>query len=88
MNQEFIISISTAIIAPILAYLKVREERNATKEKRDTSMALVQQDIKRLKQEVRGIDELKHAINSINQSLVRIETILEIYAKKLEQKEC
>ncbi len=88
MNQEFIISISTAIIAPILVYLKVRDERNATKEKRDTDMALVQQDIKRLKQEVRGIDELKHAINSINQSLVRIETILEIYAKKLEQKEC
>ena len=88
MNQEFIISIGTAIIAPILAYLKVRDERNATKEKRDTDMALVQQDIKRLKQEVRGIDELKHAINSINQSLVRIETILEIYAQKLEQKEC
>lgn len=88
MNQEFIISIGTAIIAPILAYLKVRDERNATKEKRDTELALVQQDIKRLKQEVRGIDELKHAINSINQSLVRIETILEIYAKKLEQKEC
>lgn len=88
MNQEFIISIGTAIIAPILAYLKVRDERNATKEKRDTDMALVQQDIKRLKQEVRAIDELKHAINSINQSLVRIETILEIYAKKLEQKEC
>lgn len=88
MNQEFIISFSTAIIAPILAYLKVRDERNTTKEKRDTSMALVQQDIKRLKQEVRGIDELKLSINSINQSLVRIETILEIYAKKLEQKEC
>lgn len=88
MNEEFIISIGTAIIAPILAYLKVREERNATKEKRDTTMALVQQDIKRLKQEVRGIDELKLSINSINQSLVRIETILEIYAKKLEQKEC
>jgi Tfp pilus assembly protein PilN len=88
MNQEFIISIGTAIIAPILAYLKVRDERNATKEKRDTELALVQQDIKQLKQEVRGIDELKHAINSINQSLVRIETILEIYAKKLEQKEC
>ena len=88
MNQEFVISIGTAIIAPILAYLKVRDERNATKEKRDTELALVQQDIKRLKQEVRGIDELKHAINSINQSLVRIETILEIYAKKLEQKEC
>lgn len=88
MNQEFVISIATAIIAPILAYLKVRDERNATKEKRDTDLALVQQDIKRLKQEVRGIDELKHAINSINQSLVRIETILEIYAKKLEQKEC
>ena len=88
MNQEFIISIGTAIIAPILTYLKVRDERNATKEKRDTELALVQQDIKRLKQEVRGIDELKHAINSINQSLVRIETILEIYAKKLEQKEC
>ena len=88
MNQEFIISIGTAIIAPILAYLKVRDERNATKEKRDTDMALVQQDIKRLKQEVRAIDELKHAINSINQSLVRIETILEIYAQKLEQKEC
>ena len=88
MNQEFIISIGTAIIAPILAYLKVRDERNATKEKRDTDMALVQQDIRRLKQEVGGIDELKRAINSINQSLVRIETILEIYAKKLEQKEC
>lgn len=88
MNQEFIISIGTAIIAPVLAYLKVRDERNATKEKRDTDMALVQQDIKRLKQEVRGIDELKLSINSINQSLVRIETILEIYAKKLEQKEC
>ncbi len=88
MHQEFIISISTAIIAPILAYLKVREERNATKEKRDTDMALVQQDIKRLKQEVRSIDELKLSINSINQSLVRIETILEIYAKKREQKEC
>ena len=88
MNQEFIISIGTAIIAPIFAYLKVRDERNATKEKRDTELALVQQDIKRLKQEVRAIDELKHAINSINQSLVRIETILEIYAKKMEQKEC
>ena len=88
MNQEFIISISTAIVAPVLAYLKVRDERNATKEKRDTDMALVQHEIKRLKQEVRGIDELKLSINSINQSLVRIETILEIYAKKLEQKEC
>jgi Tfp pilus assembly protein PilN len=88
MNQEFIISFGAAIIAPILAYLKVRDERNATKEKRDTDMALVQQDIKQLKQEVRGIDELKHAINSINQSLVRIETILEFYAKKLEKKEC
>lgn len=70
-----------SIITPIITYLKIRDERYKTGEKRDTQLALLEQKVSNAESKLLSIDQMKESINRINVTLSKIETILEIYIK-------
>ena len=86
MDNQTIAAIGTAIVGPIIAYLKLRDERAKTSEKRDADTALINKRVTDLEKKVDSIDELKKSIEKINVTLAKIETILELYMKKVENK--
>jgi crotonobetainyl-CoA:carnitine CoA-transferase CaiB-like acyl-CoA transferase len=81
MSTELIIAISTGIVGPILAYLKVREERLKTSDKREAQFAMLDKRITDAESKIDDLQELKESIGKINITLSRIETILEMYMK-------
>ena len=85
MSTELIAAISTGIIGPLIAYLKVRDERVKTGEKRDTESALLNKRVIDLETKVDTIEDLKKSIDRINITLAKIETILEMYMKKFDK---
>ena len=94
MTTTEIATLSTAIIAPILSYLKVREDRIRTADKRDAEIRLLndrydmqQVTICELQKKVLGIDEMKESIHEINICLTKIQTLLEVYMKKQDSKD-
>lgn len=84
-ETQVIAAIGTAIVAPIIAYLKVRDERQKTGDKRDTQIALIDKRISDCEKKMSGIDDLKDAVAKINNSLTKIETILELYINKINK---
>jgi hypothetical protein len=81
MNTEFIVALSTGIVGPILAYMKVREDRVKTFDKREAQFAMLDKRISDAECKITDLQELKESIGKINVTLSRIETILEIYMK-------
>lgn len=77
--------IATSIVGPILTYLKIRDERRATSEKRDTDFALIFKRLNDCEDKLDEVGELKDSINKINNSLTRIETILELYIQSCKK---
>lgn len=78
---ETITAIGAAIIGPIIAYLKVKDERGKTSTERETQFALVEKRLTDCEAKLTDLCEMKKAIDRINISLARIETILELYLK-------
>ena len=81
LTTETITAIGAAIIGPVLAYLKVREERGKTGVARDTQNALLEKRLADCEAKITDLCEMKKSIERINISLARIETILELYLK-------
>ena len=86
VDSTLIAAFSTAILAPVLGYLKVREERLKTAEKRDAQNMLLEKRLQDVEKKCDGIEELKESINTINLTLTKIQTILEMYIKQHENK--
>lgn len=82
MDPQIIAAIGTAIIAPIIAYLKIRDERNSTSDKRETQFALLTKRLDDAEAKLDAVEHLKDAINRIDKALTKIETILEMYMKQ------
>ena len=82
MDPQIIAAIGTAIIAPIAAYLKIRDERNSTSDKRETQFALLAKRLDDAEAKLDAVEHLKDAINRIDKALTKIETILEMYMKQ------
>lgn len=80
-DNTLITKFGISIITPIIAYLKIRDERSKTGEKRDTQIALIEQKLTNAENKLLSIDQMKESINRINVTLSKIETILEIYIK-------
>lgn len=81
ITPELITTIGTAIVGPILAYLKISTDRKKTGNKRDTQIALLEQRVKECEKNGDTIDELKQAINKIEVSLAKIESLIELFIK-------
>ena len=86
MDPQIIAAIGTAIIAPIIAYLKIRDERNSTSDKRETQFALLNKRLEDAEDKLDAVEHLKEAINRIDKALTNIETILEMYMKHKNEK--
>ena len=82
ISVEVIGAIGTAIIAPIVAVLKVNSDTNKRKNNRDTQLALIEKEITDLKKKTDGIDELKEAIHKIEIALSNIQQLIEIFVKE------
>ena len=82
LTPELITAIGTAIIVPIITLMKTSSDTNKRKEKRDVQVALMEKRIADVEIKCDGIEELKNSINSINLSLAKIQTILELYLNK------
>ena len=80
-TTETVTALSAAIVGPILAYLKVRDERGKTSIERDTQNALIEKRLTDCEAKITDLCEMKKSIERINVSLARIETILELYLK-------
>lgn len=85
ITPELIAAFGTAVVAPILAVIKVNADAGKRKDKRDTQIALIEKRIEDCEKKVDSIDELKDAINAINLSLAKIQTLIEIYIAKVEK---
>lgn len=81
IDNTVIATFGTAIVTPILTYLKISSDRSKTSDKRDAQTALFEKRLADVEVKVQGIDELKDSINQINVSLARIQTILELYVQ-------
>ena len=79
--------VGSSILGPIIAYAKstanarmeaerIQAERLATAMKRDTDHQLLKQDVERLKERMKAMEEMAIAINEIKTSVARIEAIL------------
>ncbi len=86
LSPEVVTAIGTAIVAPILAYLKVSGEAQKRTEKRNEQLAVMEQRLQQCEKKSSTIDELKTAIAGINVSLAKIETLLGILLKDREEK--
>lgn len=82
MDVPTITAIGTAIIGPIIAYLKIRDERISTSDKRDTQFALLDKRMADAEDKLDSIKTIVVAINRIDKALTKIETILECTLKK------
>lgn len=94
MTTTEITVFGTAVLGPILAYLKVREDRLKTADKRDTELRALedrldmqQKQIADMQQKLMGIDEMKDSIHKIDVTLATIKTLLEVYMKKIDSAE-
>jgi regulator of PEP synthase PpsR (kinase-PPPase family) len=75
-------AVGVSIVAPILAYLKIREERLKTSDKREAQYALLERRITECEQMKDNLGDMKDSIAKINVTLAKIETILELVLKK------
>lgn len=82
MDPQIIAAFGTAIIAPLIAYFKIRDERTLTSDKRDTEFALLAKRLDDAENKLDAVEHLKDAINRIDKALTKIETILEMYMKQ------
>jgi len=80
-TELLVTAIGTAIVGPVLAYLKVREDRLKTGDKRDTQYALIEKRMQDCEKKLSGIDEVKTSIQTIMVTLSKIETIIEMHIK-------
>lgn len=81
LTPEIIAAIGTSIIAPIIAYLKVRTDTQKRTESRNTEIALIKKRLDDCEEEINTIDELKESINRMSNAITKIQTMLEMYIK-------
>ena len=91
--------VGTSILGPLIAYAKstanaraesekIQAERLATAMKRDTDHQLLKQDVERLKERMRALEEMGVAINDIKTSVARIEAILPLLVEQFKKGNC
>ena len=85
ISVGIITAIGTSIVAPVLAYLKIRGERDKTRESRDVERAMVEKRLGDLEKQVCGLEEMRKDINQMNLTLTRISTILEMAMQKTDK---
>jgi hypothetical protein len=88
MDATLITILGTAIVAPILSYLKTREERLKTADKRDAQQMVIEKRLADLESQTHTINEMKKAIDTLNITMTKIQTILEIYVKNCDSTNC
>lgn len=88
MDNTTIGTLATAVLAPILAYLKVREDRLKTADKRDAQQMIVNKRLDDIEVQIHTVEEIKQAINELNISMARITAILEMYVKNCDRVNC
>lgn len=87
--------VGTSILGPIIAYAKsvansraeserIQADRLTTAMKRDTDHQLLKQDVERLKDRIRTIEEMGVSINEIKTSVARIEAILPLLVEQFK----
>lgn len=86
LTPELIAAIGTAIVTPVIAYMKSQADAQKRVEKRNEQIALIDQRLQQCEKKSNAIDELKTAIAGINVSLAKIETLLGILLKDREDK--
>lgn len=99
LANDIILSIGTNILGPILVYMKIRDERNTTKRKRDEhemsvkSQAdkcieenqLMQYRVALLEEKVKEISQLKELMYDIKLTLAELRPIITILHKRMEE---
>ena len=85
LTPEIIAAIGTSIIAPIIAYLKVKGDTSKRTEKRDTQLALIEKRMADVEKKTDSIEDLKDSIAAINVTLAKIQAILEMYIRQHEK---
>ena len=97
MTNDLLITFGTNILGPILVYLKIRDERNVTKKKRDASemqseenakkcleeSQLLQYRIALLEEKVKEISQLKELMYDIKLTLAELRPIIAILHKRM-----
>lgn len=86
IDSTVVATVGTAIVGPVIAYLKIRDERSKTSDSRDAKEALMNKRVSDLETKIVVLDELRESINQINISLARIQTTLEMFLKASERK--
>lgn len=81
LTPELIAAIGTAIISPIIAYLKVKGDTQKRTEKRNEQLAVLEQRVKEVEKKCDAIDDLRDAINKMSNAITKIQTMLEMYIK-------
>lgn len=88
LSTEMIAALGASIVGPILGYLKVREDRLKTADKRDAREQLMDRRLADVEVKVQAVEEVKQAINGLNITLTRIETTLKLYVKNCDRIQC
>lgn len=77
-----------ALTAPIVAYLKIQSDRKTTGQERDTTMALMKQEIDSLKESIKlhsaEIGTLTLTCNEIRLTLREISTVLTFFKAHMD----
>ncbi len=83
MTPELIAAIGTAIVTPVIAYMKSQADAQKRVEKRNEQIVLIDQRLQQCEKKSSAIDELKNSIAKVEVGMSRLEAILEMIVKKM-----